>query len=502
MKKTNNLPFEIRKKGTSNEELASQLAQKAAQTYTDTELAKKRDKSALISMLDLGQDVKTGMTGGSVAVVGLGVVNNLHINKNQITIDKLTNSIIINKSDLEILYSGQYVKTDGTLATSASFNVRRLIIPNECKKITLNGTTDITPSGIIKYQDTTFTTLQINKTYNTHYCELWLNEQISTSNGVMSVALTFTQKGYKNETQFDPIGKDELVGNGYIRNNTVTSSNTYSRYKIPIIKGYKYKANLSAIGGYMGCLYDANDTFLGDITIKNGYIELKKDTAYIIVNITNDDTVYAEKIAELKVYSHSVNKPYVFNGKTALFFGDSITQGYINGSTISGENYVKKFSNKVGLTYTNKGIGGALFTSGKNAVETIPTTIQNTTLNKDFVFIAGGTNDFGLGAEIADFKTAISTLCTYLKANYTGEVIFITPINRVTTSNDEKAPLNMYRNIIAEYAMQNGYSVVDGSKLNFPEEAGDYASIAFGDGLHPSEIGYSVYAKSLATVLC
>lgn len=50
-------------------QLSSQLDNKANQIDVDENLFKKRDKSELIKIGDLSQDVKESMTGGSVAVV-------------------------------------------------------------------------------------------------------------------------------------------------------------------------------------------------------------------------------------------------------------------------------------------------------------------------------------------------------------------------------------------------------------------------------------------------
>ncbi|WP_127580182.1 SGNH/GDSL hydrolase family protein [Paenibacillus koleovorans] len=477
---------------------------KADQSQVDSLATTKVGTGVLASMEDLGNDVKEAMTGGSVAVVGRGSVTNITVGESQITANKLTKVITINKTDMEILESGKYVNTDGTYTTSASFNVRRYRIPDDCKRIVFNGSSDLIPNGILLYDDTTKQTFPINANYNTHYCYVLLNEQIATSNGITSLTLTFCEKGYKEPAKFDVVGKAELVGNGYVKDNTVTFNRGFSRYKIPLSSSYRYQATLSAITGFMGCFYTSGDSYIGNVTVSSGYLVVPDNAAYVVLNLIGTDEVYAipREYEAAQVYADCVNKPYVFSGKTSLWFGDSITAGYTSGVTITANGFPKLFSNKVGMTFTNEGVGGALFTSGYNVVETIPTTIESTTLNTDFVFIAGGTNDFGLGADIEDFEQTISDLCDYLEANYSGEVIFITPINRVTPSNNEVAPLDAYRNIIAEYACMYGFSVVDGSNFNFPLESGVYKTAVMNDGLHPTEDGYKVYAKNLATVLC
>jgi lysophospholipase L1-like esterase len=185
-----------------------------------------------------------------------------------------------------------------------------------------------------------------------------------------------------------------------------------------------------------------------------------------------------------------------------LFTGDSIAKGYTSGSTITPNSFPKLFGNKTGLNVTNAANGGALFSSGYNAVEPIPTTIKNANLTGvDYLFIAGGTNDYGLGVPLDVFENTIKDLVSWLKANYTGEVIFITPINRVTPANTQMATLDQYRQVITKQAYLNGFNVINGAKFNFPSQSGEYANSVFGDGLHPSELGYQIYSKELQTTL-
>ena len=306
-----------------------------------------------------------------------------------------------------------------------------------------------------------------------------------------------------------------------IDNESIVSSLGRNVYKLPLlgIKNYVFPVGVTTptytiatrfnsdnvkVTNYnqnnLDILY-TNDIFTTDYLLINGWdreadVDYNKTIKYKVGDVVTE-TDFSKQI-----YGHCVNKPFVFSAKTALFFGDSITAGYTSGSTTTPNHFAKLFTDKVGLTLTNKAKAGALFTTGYNEVETIPTTIQATALTSDFIIIAGGTNDYGLGADIATFKQTIADLCTYLQANFTGEVIFITPINRVKAADTYFADLNDYRNIIAEYADMYNFSVVDSSKFNFPKVSGDYATAMFGDGLHPSELGHKLYARQLQTVLC
>lgn len=214
-----------------------------------------------------------------------------------------------------------------------------------------------------------------------------------------------------------------------------------------------------------------------------------------------------------KNYMTNVNKPYSFSGKTASFFGDSITAGtysWFDTGTHTGytvNNWVSLFSTKVGLTPTNYGIGGNAF--ARNAgTGSILDKILATTVTSDYIFICGGTNDCGNGVTIGSLISsnanelygALNELATHLKTNYpTKEIIFILPINRVDTYS---TTLDDYRQAIYNVCILNGFSVVDGSKFGFPSEDDDLRVSLIADSLHPTELGHKLYARGLQTEVC
>lgn len=203
-------------------------------------------------------------------------------------------------------------------------------------------------------------------------------------------------------------------------------------------------------------------------------------------------------------YGHCVNKPYSFLGKMLYFFGDSITAGVTTGYTITSNGYPKLFSDHVGASFKNYAQSGSLLVSGYNTSENTATptcdVIKNTTLNSDFIFITGGVNDWQNGVPLDVFETIITDLCNYLSINYLGEVIWITPINQVGWLGNSFTTIDAYTDIIVRVISKYNHSVIIGSKFNFPKENIDYTTLLF-DGLHPTEIGYKLYAKSLSTIL-
>lgn len=230
--------------------------------------------------------------------------------------------------------------------------------------------------------------------------------------------------------------------------------------------------------------------------------ELDKPVACTLYNRSNP-----QKTSETRVnIQHTVNKPYIFSGKTAVFCGDSITRGFTSGSTTTENGYPKVFSDSVGMTFTNKGVGGASIArvSGFGCIQDQVTSISNPE-TVDYIFIAGGVNDWQLGVSLSDFRTAVTDMCAWLSSNYNHEVIFILPINEAgwTPVRTPVAELEEYRKILEEIALKYEYSIVNGELFNFPTKDAPTTFIndMFGDRLHPSEKGYRLYAKMLKTVL-
>lgn len=206
---------------------------------------------------------------------------------------------------------------------------------------------------------------------------------------------------------------------------------------------------------------------------------------------------------------HHVNSPYDFSGKKAFFFGDSITYGYIKNadgtaSRAAKGGYPGFFSEAVGLTHTNYGVSGSLFGT-YNDLGRIGDKIKSRSLDCDFIFVAGGINDWQCGVSLSDFRQAVEEVCSYIDANFDGEVIFITPINHSGRKPlvEPVAQVQEYREIITEIALSHDFSVVQGGLFGFPTPDSPEAekTLMFCDNLHPTEYGYEYYANCLIEVL-
>lgn len=293
-------------------------------------------------------------------------------------------------------------------------------------------------------------------------------------------------------------------------------------------------------GGLMIAFYDKNKKFISGISGLSGNLEMVETTASIppgakyyravMWNINPTPFHYAKCVysligivksiesiipsAPVYKYGDSLLKPFNFNGKTAIAFGDSITAGVANegnGNIGAGSNsYINKFATYVGLTLTNRAVSGSTITyADGETLESLYTRISAMTETPDFIIISGGTNDYNQGKELGSFGNTDNTnfygalyqICEKLKTNNSNAtVIFITPINVTKDFNGhDRTLLNNYRNAIYEVATSYGFNVVNGADLvPVTGQTGyDDTIINHVDGCHPTIKGHGLYAKNL-----
>lgn len=307
--------------------------------------------------------------------------------------------------------------------------------------------------------------------------------------------------------------------------------------KLTIVFSYQYAI----------ALYDSDKNFLQTIGGANQYdkeynLSLYPTAKYVKINVKcdtipthpnydglhpcyayfgkkyNENENEPTPITEIRTYGHSIKKPISLQNKNITFFGDSITWGY--SSTSSGQIvncYAKLLCDYFQATINNQAISGSRICDLNNSSSSILNKILNYSGNPDIIFIAGGTNDYGHSEQspLGNFNDTIySTLfgslnliCQHLKLNYPNiPVIFITPINRTnyTISTTPTLNFNDLRNAIWRVAINNGYSVIDGSKLEgfakFGEISLPIKSQLLADGLHPTDIGHEYMANYISSL--
>lgn len=207
--------------------------------------------------------------------------------------------------------------------------------------------------------------------------------------------------------------------------------------------------------------------------------------------------------------------------KTIAFLGDSITQGV--GATREDNRYSTVLCRKVGAVEQNYGV------SGTRIARQIMPTLNCATFdycfldrlkvmdkNADFVFIFGGTNDYGHGdapfgeensTDEYTFVGALKALIANLLEKYGREKLcFILPLPRFNgrvlnrKTDGGGVALENYRNEIKRAAELNGIDCVD-FYGEMPEPIAATGDKFTADGLHPNDYGHLFIAEKLAEYL-
>lgn len=198
------------------------------------------------------------------------------------------------------------------------------------------------------------------------------------------------------------------------------------------------------------------------------------------------------------------------------FLGDSITDA-CGASDRQRLGYVNNLAKLFPLKADKYAIGGARVSRdyGFNNQNAFVLRAKNMDPNTDFVFVMGGTNDFGhgyvpIGEKGNDdeytFYGGCNSLMKILIQKFGKEKLcFIIPLPRAdenklgyidaTHALKHLAPLNEYRKIIQELA--NHYQI---KTLDLSYAFNDVKKLT-DDGLHPNDLGHEIIAKELAKYL-
>lgn len=223
----------------------------------------------------------------------------------------------------------------------------------------------------------------------------------------------------------------------------------------------------------IGCIY----------TIKNIV------TGKLKFPVTISNAVFHNGIA-LSSIIDSLSTESSWAGKTAIFLGDSITQGV---NTIKRyDEYLKEIFS---WTTYNHGISGSTISNVSNPMCTRYNSLES---SADIVFVFGGTNDFYFNVPLGDwysessgtrtfntdtatFRGALVTLCKGLINKYpTSQIVLLTPLHRSTFDSQ---PTEMQTNSIGLYIESYVESIKEAGKI-FSIPVIDLYSRS---GLRPSE---------------
>lgn len=336
---------------------------------------------------------------------------------------------------------------------------------------------------------------------------------------------------------------DSNPSNGYIDNEGkyVYSDQSYKVVATDFIEiqpnttYYGYNENSEHIPepNYQGAIYDENKELISSIYnlvgAKSNYsFKAPSNAKYVRLTIFYNSNQYFYKKHNLDsfetsefnkpeekiniMYKTQIRKPLIFNEKTCVFCGDSITAGSTSSSTETENNFPKLFCQAVNSTMINLAVGGSTLSKVDGYGCIFDQIKNNENKNCEFLFVCGGINDWQLGVQLDAFKQTMKDICDYINANYSNstKVIFITPINEGGWApiKTPVATIQDYRNIISMSIIENDtysrFSLIQGTDFNFPtkDDNAEFIDIAYGDKLHPSELGYkNIYTVGLLNTL-
>lgn len=407
---------------------------------------KKFDKNGILSMANMGQDIKEAMTGGSVAVIGKNTVLSENIVDNQVR-ERNTSFLSLNSKNL---YDKDYavygiLENDGNIIPSSFYLYTDYIEVNEGDLITI--TQSLTSPGccydanknilnINPYTATainspyTFTVPAGVKYIRLNFHETFLNSFVvchgasiisnTYASYELSDKVTVNKKQIKNlnvsidEVEFiksseNLFNKSNITKGVLLSDGTVTSNTAYFISDFINVEEFD-KITLSKTYTSPGCYYDKNKKVIPNLlksdNIYSPYTYNVPDgVKYIRVNLDYDikdsymlvggDKLPSNYVPYEKYLDSSIkvtnNKWY---GKKCVTFGDSITwydkQTYgdkTNESGVKVKGY-QSYLEELGLIVNNQGVSG-------DTTPQICARVKNFDFtNYDLVTFMSGTNDF------------------------------------------------------------------------------------------------------------
>ncbi len=166
--------------------------------------------------------------------------------------------------------------------------------------------------------------------------------------------------------------------------------------------------------------------------------------------------------------------------RRALILGDSITQGFE--AHFPSLTYANTIIRDFDLDAVNQAIGGEIFRPEVLGAEPI--------FDADIITVAYGTNDWSSGG--LDFGRVTEYFKKLCELYPRAKKIYISPIWRA--SADKAADKMSFSDAVSELeacAIESGFAVISGGKIlhNLPQ--------MYTDGLHPTDLGFTQYAKLL-----
>ena len=425
-------------------------------------LENKLNKNSILTMANLGTDIKEAMSGGSVAVVGINTVEEKNIIDDQVT-ERKTNFLQSENTNLEIILTynkimqdsgsiqdidsycmSQYIKIEPS--TSYSFNFKSNVIYFDNNKNLISSARAYINAPIATPDNSCYMVLSISKTnlpedtdnlivvkgtksLNKGDIKYYLHNKYIKDESITPAKTSFF---YKDRIDFTIYKGKVIQPSGEEQNNESFWDTNF----IPVTGKTTYSTNFDA----KFFEYNSNKIIIRSSKVLSTSFTTLNDTKYIRFTERND-TSTVEKVLcngsisrnaeECRTFIPSKYLPSQKStslNKIVTFYGDSITQQHMYTNTLSLKmNFKKVYNHGIGGTsiadnskYSNvevqdKGLGIYKLSCDSTYVPTngivIPSNfckqerINLIPKDSEIIIIMGGTNDFGQNIPMGTFES-------------------------------------------------------------------------------------------------
>lgn len=518
-----------------------------------SQLGNKVDKngSGQITMNMLAQDVKTAMTGGSVAVVGDNAVATSNLQNKSVTADKLAPNIspigvYINNHD----YITPFLIIDGVAGTAEvnpNFNTG-------IRFITGNGYTEVTKDNLV---------IDVSKWTNHNNLMLWLEKETRTihvtnylvymANYYLLATLPTISTHYEtcipvkfNDMLFTP----DRTADRKLSDLIMVTHNTDDTKRIPYIDFNNgelvFPKDTQAFflngDGYFSAFTTSTEEYRVPFTTTAHQYLVGNTEELKFVNYDYFNNNMKLKHRFLLGYVNTNSKTWFFNfecrkKRSVSILGDSISTyaGYIpegNACYYSGTNadvthpcqtWWHRVMNRCGMVLnTNNSWSGARISGAGESAASVRATLLDNGTEPDVIIVYMGINDFNGGVPIGDydckrlperndvFKEAYALTLKNIEVKYPNAKIYamtLPPVGRATSTNDVPeinsagVALWEYNDAIRHVCRAFNVEVIDTESCQINEYNG---SVNFGDYnaetdifLHPNKTGMKKLASKV-----
>ena len=243
-----------------------------------------------------------------------------------------------------------------------------------------------------------------------------------------------------------------------------------------VSQGVKFEV---LVNGLLRTQFDTSKEQMGSVELNDPLGDPYTEEVRVTLVFPSHNVIGILKYVELD--DGATLSPHKFDRKI-LFIGDSITQGWA--SEYDSLSYAYRVSRYFNANSLIQGIGAAYY---------FEDTFDHLDFDPDVVFVAYGTNDFYVSKSKEEFEAHVKAHLGLLAKEYAGKKFFvISPIWREHRDGMRMGSFRECRAVIAAEAERLGLCHIDGLTLVPPMTA-----FFAGDGLHPTDNGFSILAENL-----